>query len=194
MAEATEIQQVRRRIGDSRKSDTVQFVGNGADTLYTLPNQNIFDVEVHINSTLVAKEAYTVNQEAGKVVFLDAPDEADVISITFAYAGYTDDQMSEMIDTYGVEGSVIETLNGLLADSARFYDYSQGQTTDKRSQIFDHLKDLLATAKSELVASTTPDMSIGNRYQSYSRKGYALDLSRDDGSGVPVNGYSSNNV
>lgn len=27
-----------------------------------------------------------------------------------------------MIDIYGQEGAVIETLQGLLADSARFYD------------------------------------------------------------------------
>ena len=194
MATETQVEQVRRRIGDGKKSDTVQFTGNGAETLFSLPNQNVFSVQVYINSTLIAPEAYTVNGEAGKVIFIEAPEENSTIRIDFAYAGYTDEQIGKMVDDFGVEGAVIETLNGLLADSARFYDYSQGQTTDKRSQIFDHLKDLLATAKAELAASTTPDLAIGNRGTVGNGKRYALDLTRDDTFAKPVDGYSSNNV
>lgn len=189
-----EIELVRRRIGDGRRFDTIKIIGDGEETLFSLPNTNVFSVYVRDGEDLVPDSMFDVNSEAGKVVFYEPVALNTKYTITFGFAAFTDDQLQTMINMYGIEGAVIECLNGLLSDSARFYDYSQGQTSDKRSQIFDHLKDMLATAKAELAASTTSDLAIGNRNTGRRGKRYALDLTRDDTFSTPVDGYSSNNV
>lgn len=77
---------------DSRKSDVAQFVGTGEETLFSLGKTNVFGVLVTINSTEVPTADYTLNSEAGKVIFQTAPLEDANIVVTYYYAGYTDDQ------------------------------------------------------------------------------------------------------
>lgn len=194
MATTTQIEQVRRGIGDSKKAEADRFVSDGFERLYSLAYKNVFDVKVYINSTLLDSAAYTVLGEVGKISFVEAQAVNDDILISYSYAGYTDEKIGELVDAFSVEGAIIEALKELLADSARFYDYSQGQTTDRRSQIFDHLKDLLALAKEDLRASTVSDVAIGNRHTGLAGGRGVLDLSRDDTFSEPVDGYSSNNV
>lgn len=175
------IDKVRRRIGDSKKSSSAKFKGDGSETVFSLGYNNVFDVKVYINSNLIAEAAYTVSHDVGNILTQEAPPAESDIYVTFSYAAYNDAQIQKMVETYGVEGAVIESLNELLADSARFYDYSQGQTTDKRSQIFEHLKDLLAMAKDDLAKSTQSDFAVGSRHHTHSSGcNHAEDLTRID--------------
>ena len=185
MATSSEIEQVRRRIGDSVKSNTEIQVGDGSTVLFDLKFKNVWNAIVKVGGT--ATTAFTLNGKSGQIIFQTAPALEASIEITYDYAGYTDDDLSEMIGTYGVSGSVVECLNELLVDSARFFDYSQGQTTDKRSQIFDHLKTLLAKAENDAGLSGG-EVVFGKRHpEGRCGRPIGIDLSRSDK-------WSDNNV
>lgn len=186
MATSSEIEQVRRRIGDSVKSNTEVHQGDGSIILFKTDYQNIWNATVKVEGEEVPEGDFTVNGKSGQVIFKKAPDEGATVDITYSYAGYSDDDISGMIANYGVNGSVVECLNELLVDSARFYDYSQGQTTDKRSQIFDHLKTLLAKAESD--AGIGGEVVFGKRHtEDVCSTSPREDLSRSDK-------WSDNNV
>lgn len=185
MATSSEIEQVRRRIGDSVKSNTEMLAGDGTTVLFDLKFKNVWDAVVKIAG--VPTTDFTVNGKSGQIIFTTAPANKASIEVTYSYAGYTDDDINDMIGTYGVSGSVVECLNELLVDSARFYDYSQGQTTDKRSQIFDHLKTLLAKAEAEAGLSGG-EVVFGKRHpEGRCGRPMGIDLSRSDN-------WSDNNV
>lgn len=185
MATSSEIEQVRRRIGDSKKSNTEMLVGDGTTVLFDLEYKNVFDAIVKVAGE--STTAFSLNGSAGQIVLAEAPEEGASIEVTYSYAGYTDEELNEMIGIYGVTGTVVECLSGLLADSAKFYDYSQGQTTDKRSQIFEHLKMLLENAKEDASISAG-EVVIGKRHpQGGACRPCLRDLSRSDN-------WSDNNV
>lgn len=58
---------------------------------------------------------------------------------------FTDDELEDIWDeAAGVEReAVILCLEILLSDAAKFNDYTAGQTSEKRGEIFDHLKVML---------------------------------------------------
>ena len=187
MATSSEIEQVRRRIGDSVKGNTEMQLGDGSTVLFGLAFKNVANVVIRKNAVVVPDTDYTVNSKSGQVVFNTAPAQNASLQFDYTYSAYTDQEISEMIDVYGVSGSVVECLNELLVDSARFYDYSQGQTTDKRSQIFEHLKTLLAKAEADAGISGG-EVVFGKRHPEGLRgRPFGEDLSRSDK-------WSDNNV
>ena len=187
MATSCEIEQVRRRIGDSVKGNTEMQVGDGSTVLFGLAFKNVANVVIRIATIEVQETAYTVNKKSGQIVFNEAPAENESIQFDYTYSAYTDEEISNMISVYGVQGSVVECLNELLVDSARFYDYSQGQTTDKRSQIFEHLKTLLAKAEADAGISGG-EVVFGKRHpEGLKARPFGEDLSRSDK-------WSDNNV
>lgn len=188
MATVEDIAKVRRRIGDSAKSFVDRFEGDGSTTEYGLTYHNNFAVEVKVNGVVLAAENYTVVPSSGQILFNAAPAADAVVDVAYSYAGYTDAQLSALVDEYGADGAAIECLEELLADSARLYDYQQGQTVDKRSQVFDHLKELLASAKTAAGEDSSYGLVIGNRHPDEQVcRLPRRDLSRDDN-------FSDNNV
>lgn len=187
------IEHVRRRIGDSVKANTELFTSDGRKKLLSMAYKNLFDVKITINTTLLPSDEYAVSQEAGKVILNTIPEQDAEIIVEYKYAGFSDDYIKGLIESYGADGAVVEAIGTLLADSARFYDYTQGQTVDRRSQIFDHLKDLHQMAKEEVNAKTNSGFSIGNRVHSTAQVYGGFDLTRDDSFCSPVAGRSSNN-
>lgn len=188
MATVEQLEKLRRRIGDSSKKFVDRFEGDGNTTEYGLSYHNVFNVVVSINGSKRPDGDYKVVASSGQILFLAAPEMDAVVDVEYSYAGYSDEQLKGMIDTYGVNGAAVECLQELLADSARLYDYQQGQTSDKRSQVFDHLKDLLASAKEAANGTTGYGLVFGRR-QPDIRPIHAerLDLTRSDI-------WSSNNV
>lgn len=91
---------------------------------------------------------------------------------------YSDDEIEQLIKDFGVGGAVIEILNELLAGSAKFYDYTQGQTTDRRSQVFEHLKHLLDRAKEEYKFNEGQNVAIA--FSKTDLHEDSFDLSRTD--------------
>lgn len=185
MATSSEIEQVRRRIGDSVKGNTEMLLGDGSTTLFDLKFKNVSNVVVRVSSIEV--DNYTVNGKSGQIVFTEAPADQASIQIDYTYSAYTDEEIADMVGQYGVSGTVVECLNELVVDSARFYDYSQGQTTDKRSQIFEHLQKLLASAKADAGLSGG-EVVFGKRHpEGRAGRSFGEDLSRSDK-------WSDNNV
>ena len=179
MATNSEIEQVRRRIGDSLKSNTEIITADGG-VMFAMQYKNIDDVVILVDNSKLTDKDYTINQKSGQIVFLTAPTSGSVINITYSYSGYLKADIEALIANYGVDGAVIECLNELLVDSARFYDYSQGQTTDRRSQIFDHLRTLLDKAERD-AGIKGGEVVIGKRHPQNDRPvRIREDLSRTD--------------
>lgn len=164
MATVEQLKKLRRRIGDSSKKFVDRFEGDGSTTEYGLSYHNNFDVIVSINGAKRPEGDYKVVASSGQILFLAAPEADSVVDVEYSYAGYTDDQLKALIDSYGENGAAVECLEELLADSARLYDYQQGQTSDKRSQVFDHLKDLLASARETANGTKSYGLVFGTRH------------------------------
>ena len=186
MATTAEISKVRRRIGDRVKNAVDVATGNGTDRVFNLRFNNVFDEVIKINN-VEQTTGYTVNGSAGSVTFDTAPGDVEV-EMSYNYAAYTDTEIGGLIDSEGVGGAVMECLKELLADTARFYDYTEGQTTARKSQVFDHLKELLKTYNAEndtFVAtdgSSLGGLTIGTRTHRLDRKPSAttIDLTKED--------------
>lgn len=181
MATVTEIEQVRRKIGDSQKSNTEMLNCDGVTTLFDAKYKNLDQVKVFLDGKeLIQNKDYTVNEKSGQISFSRAPKAGSALELTYLYSGYLNADIEALVDKYGIQGAVVECLDELLVDSARFYDYSQGQTTDKRSQIFDHLKELLVKAKAD-AGTSGGEVVFGKRHPESIRQYYlSRDLSRTD--------------
>nr|DAV53562.1 MAG TPA: hypothetical protein [Caudoviricetes sp.] len=181
MANITEIEQVRRKIGDSLKSNTEIIELDGSARLIQAKYKNIDDVVLSIaHKKLVNGKDYVVNQKSGQITLSQAPQTASTAELTYSYSGYLNSEIEALISNYGVLGATVECLNSLLVDSAKFYDYSQGQTSDKRSQIFEHLKELLAKAEKDAGVGGG-EVVFGKRHpEDDSPRPCRIDLSRTD--------------
>lgn len=151
----TEIKAVRRKIGDSVKSERENVTGTGRNRIVKLQNNNVFAVFVTIDD--VETTGFTVHDTAGRIVFAVPPAEGSSVIIDYLYAAYTDAELQSLIDDYGVNGAAIACLEELLVDTARFYDFTQGETTEKRSQVFENLNKVLTQLKASV--DTNPDGS-----------------------------------
>lgn len=149
----SEIATLRRRVGDRTKAQRDIATGNGLDRTFHLQYDNVFSVLIQIGAAEVPSTDYSVDGPGGRVTFNIAPEEDAKVSFDYNYAAYTDEELTEIIDEYGLDGGTVAVLEELTADSARLYDYSQGETTNKRSQIFDHLTKLLTTYQAKAVAA-----------------------------------------
>jgi len=146
MAIQAEIDKLRRRIGDALRPNVEQVQGDSANSLYDLKYSNITAIEVDKNGTqLTLNTDYTVNAPSGIIIIDDSVSitSDDLLKISYQYSAYTDDEISALIDAGGFIPAVLECLYELLAGSARFYDYVQGQTQVKKSQVFANLQALV---------------------------------------------------
>lgn len=165
----TDIATIRRRIGDRPKAQNDIMEGNGVDRVIDLQHGNVWDVIVRIGETEIPAANYTVDAEPGRITFNAPPDQAAAIRISYLYATYTDEEIQELIDEYGLDGATIAILEELTADTARFHDYSQGETSSKRSQVFDHLLKLLENYRAKATAAKRGSgLRIGKRLASRS--------------------------
>ena len=141
----SEIATIRRRVGDRSKAQKDIATGNGKDRSYHLQYQNVFALIVTVNDTEVTEgNDYTVDGPGGRVIFSAPPALDAVVTFDYNYAAYTDQEIQDLIDETGnTDSATVAILEELTADTARFYDYTQGETTNKRSQVFDHLMKLL---------------------------------------------------
>lgn len=141
----SDIATLRRRIGDRPKAQRDIATGNGADRSFHLQFENVYSVIVTINDVEKAINIhYALDGPAGRIIFIDAPIADARVQIDYNYAAYTDQEITELVtETGSVDGATVAMLEELTADSARFYDFTQGETTNKKSQVFDHLVKLL---------------------------------------------------
>lgn len=164
----TDIATVRRKIGDRTKAQRDIATANGRDRVINLQYQNVFDVVVQVNEAEVTT-GFTLQSEAGRIVFDTAPTEGVPIVVDYLYAAFTNQEITDLLESEGgVKGAVIACLEELTVDTARFYDFTQGETTEKRSQVFDNLMDLLESYRKQKAADDEAErrgsgMKMGRR-------------------------------
>lgn len=176
MASAADIATFRRRIGDRVKTEQDTIVTKAGDKIFRLRFTNVFDVVVAVDSVTQASDGsvYTVDSENGRIDFVTAPGTDKTVVVDYDYAAYTDAEATSLIDTYGIKDAVIEAILELLANAARLYNYSQGQTKSERGKVFDNLKELLKLYQSNggftsADGTNIGSVSIGKRTNEYDR-------------------------
>lgn len=160
---------VRRKIGDRPKAQRDIVTGNSVDRVITLQHQNVFSVVVQVGGVEMTT-GFEVQAEAGRIIFETAPAEGASVAIDYLYAAYTDQEITDLLDETGsIDGTVIACLEELTMETARFYDFTQGETSEKRSQVFDNLMKLLADYKGRKDAQDAEErrgsgMRVGKRH------------------------------
>lgn len=159
----------RRKISDRVKAGKDIIEGNGVDRIVSLQNKNVWDVVIAANGDEVDPVDYSVDAEPGRISFNTAPANGVAVSINYLYATYSDTEIEALVaETGDVDGAVIAALEELTMDTARFYDFTQGETSEKRSQVFKNLLALLdnyRTKKKEddEVARRGSGLKVGRR-------------------------------
>jgi hypothetical protein len=139
----TDLDTFKRRVGYRVQAAQDSFTGNDDDRLFQLTFENISDVVVQVDDAPYPTDRVTVDAAAGLVKLPGAPGDGSVISITYKYAPFTDDEANELIAAYGLDRAVIEALREILANTARLRNYKQGDTEVDNSQVFKQVKQLL---------------------------------------------------
>lgn len=136
---------VRRKIGDKAKAQKDVSTGNGVERSYHLEYENAWGLIVVVGGAEKESPAdYTLDDQAGRVVFEEAPADGALISIDYQWAAFTDPEIEALItETGSVDGAVVEALEELTVNASRLYDYRRDQTSVSRSQIYKQLKEML---------------------------------------------------
>lgn len=161
---------IRRKIGDKVKAQRDIVMGNSGERTIHLQYESVFEVIVQIDYVEQTEGTdYSVDYQAGRIVFQNPPVEGSRVTIDYLYAAYSNEELQGLIDETGsVNGAVIACLEELTMETARFYDFTQGETSEKKSQVFKNLMALLdsyrakETADNE-AASKGSGVSIGKR-------------------------------
>ena len=141
-----ELSAFRRRIGDKPKPNQETFTATGGSGVFDLAYSGVGSVVVTVDGVLkTVTTDYTVDADAGTVTFVPGkiPPDGAVVSVQYVYCAFTDQELTDLFNEYGLTGGVIEAIRELLANSAKLYDYTQGATEAKLSQVFSNLEKLL---------------------------------------------------
>lgn len=181
---------VRRRIGDSPKTEVETFTLSDGTNSIQLQYENptivtIFDLS-YKETALEQDTDYTQN---GSIInLLYEPTDETLLDVSYRHTAFSDEDITELVSTYGVNGAVAEALRWLLADSARLYSYSRGATNEQLDQVFAHLEKMLKDAEQRgdlnnpSNTGTSSGMTIAKRTTQWYRNTVDLptDISRDD--------------
>lgn len=181
---------VRKRIGDDKKSETESFPLTDTTTtvqlkygnvgIYNIYDRNVQDTPLEVNTH------YTVNVPTGTITLLYTPaDTAINMTVVYYYYAFSEEEMTDLIGAYGVNGACVEAIRWLIADSARLHDYSRGATSESLSQITKNLQDMLKDYTKLGVSEDgmgTGGVVVAKRIHDMYRTTTAVpfDLSRDD--------------
>jgi hypothetical protein len=176
----TEIQSMRLDLSDPLKTAIDKDTGDGTTALYVLTHKHIQDVAVDLNGVTQSLDThYKIDSDEGIVEFVTPPPVGIVVRVQYKYAGFTDTDYQNLLDSDGTLGAAtVHAIRILLMDASRRFDYTHGQTQMQPSQIFEHLKDMLEIHTTS--NSNTP--KILDRIHPYytSSRPSKLDLSRAD--------------
>lgn len=134
---------IRKRIGDTPKTEVEQYIGNGALTGFDIHATNPFNFEITIDDE--ATTAFTYDADIKKVLFDAAPDNESVIKIKYKTAAFTDDELTAIGSASGddLDKATAEALRQALGDQARMVSFQHGDRSVSMSDIFKNLMSLL---------------------------------------------------
>lgn len=166
----SEIAAIRRKIGDKVKAQRDIVMGNSGERTIHLQYESVFEVIVQIDYVEKTEGVdYSVDYQAGRIVFQNPPVEGERVTVDYLYAAYSNEELQGLIDETGsVNGAVIACLEELTMETARFYDFTQGETSEKKSQVFKNLMALLDSYRAKETAdnetkSKGSGVSVGKR-------------------------------
>jgi len=78
-------------------------------------------------------------------------------------AVFTNDELDRLYARASSDynGAVYLAWRQLMADAAKFNDYTAGQTQERKSQIYDHIKDMVSFWKDEARVATNQVRIVG---------------------------------
>ncbi len=137
-----DLTKVRIAIGDRVKADENLLSANGELEDFQIRHENVWDERVYFD-TVLQNTGYSLSSEPGVLTFDTAPADGVEIRVTFKYAAFTDIELQDYIDNYGVDASIIMALEGILSSVARQRDYKEADSEVKNSQVFAQVEKLL---------------------------------------------------
>ena len=144
----TNLQLIRKLISDPYKHAFDSQVGDDEARKFQLSHKPVLagSYTVYLDDVEIAEDTdYTLDTEMGIVTMTSVPTAGQEVEIDYQYSVFSDTEITEFLtlDNDDVNKVVVRLIEILLADSARRFDYSQGKTDMKPSQVFANLKDLL---------------------------------------------------
>lgn len=142
----TTLDNIRIKISDPLKQGFDKQIGDGSTKIFKLSHSKVHSESeaIVVNNSSVELEAYDIDYDEGVVIFNTAPTQGHVIEVSYKYAAFRDEEIELYLDENGqsINQTIVTLIEILLADSARRFDYTAGQTNMQPSQVFDHLERL----------------------------------------------------
>jgi len=141
----TNLERLRLAIADRARVALREQIGLGdgvRGTFQTQLSPLVYGSEtVLVNETPVS--VYTLDYATGVLSFLTPPALDAGLLITYSWTTFSDEELQDLLDRYGLRRSAIQALEWLLADTERFMRYTFGQTSVDRSAARENLLALL---------------------------------------------------
>lgn len=185
----SDLELLRLTLADEHKQSTDSEVGDDNTTSYNLSHNKIKtdSYQVLVNDVLQTEgesDDYTINLNTGVVTFNTAPESGAEIVVNYEFSAFRDEELTEFLALDGsVQNAAIRCIKILMADAARRFDYTAGQTDIKASQVFANLKELLKTIQeSGIGGNIGQTVAFKDRDNRYYKKtsDEETDLSRAD--------------
>ena len=182
----TNLELLRKQLSDPFKDGFDRQKGDGEATLYKLSHGNVKDDSylVYVNNSLQTETThYAIDQERGTITFVTAPGDEIEVEVTYQFSSFSDTELTNFFELDGsVDKALIRCIDILLVDSARYFDYSSGQSELKPSQIFKNLESLRKITKERLSEGQSGGVTVVTRSSPYfdSESAVETDLSRAD--------------
>jgi hypothetical protein len=178
----TDKELIRLKLSDPLKPMVDNSEGDGTSTIFVTTHGHVQDLEVRVDGVITTD--YTLEPNSGTITLATAPGDGKNVRMAYNYAAFSDVELDALLEqATTVNKTLVECVNILLMDASRRFDYSEGQTSMKPSQIFDHLKSMRDIFKDGVKSEASGGgMVIAERTSSYytSPESTSADLSRAD--------------
>lgn len=136
---------IRKRIGDTPKTEVERYSANGSLTGFEIHGSNPFEFEVTMTPAPDPAIAYEYDPDIKKLIFAEAPANDTLIEIKYKNAAFTDAEIDAILESHGskVDESTAEALRQAMGDQARMVSFQHGDRSVSMSDIFKNLMSLL---------------------------------------------------
>lgn len=145
----TNLEKVRNVIDDHVSIGLGSEMSVGGVQLFQLNSRNVWNLTVKDkDGNVVAAEGYTLFPQSGQIKGTFPEGE---LTFEYEHAAFTDDEITDYLtELGGVTATAVACVRILLASASKRFDYKAGIKDIKASQVFDNLKELLASLQDQL--------------------------------------------
>ncbi len=155
----TDLQRVRNIIDDHVSIGLATEVSDGGVQLFQLNSRNIWNVVAKDkDGTVIDADAYVVYAQSGQIK--GTFPEGD-ITFEYEHAAFSDSEITDYLEELtSVTAVAVACVRILLASASKRFDYKAGIKDIKASQVFDNLKELLASLQEQLTEEDTSSVGL----------------------------------